>query len=703
MDEKLEAVTNKMSENEIKLAGPRTSLESCNNISSEGEGVLTNDTTLEASSSHSDVVLNTVESQLKCTEGNSCETVSSAELPVQPTEKSSLVEELAKLGTSDDVSKDRGIHDGRRSKSEQEVELRNPNDQKASPRKNGRNSETFDSDSNRKDETSGKSNTVVVQLLIEGQYTSDGKNKEVEFTFDDLSDKVEIIAAEMKDELNLELSLEHLIQLIQSNISSKLNLPLDEKKSDKGPDMMGSQSSVDNALATKLPVILVKNETDKKDSGDALSSNIERDSSRDSVKCVSGFDLSDNIVAEISRVNDSDEVKPLVVSRSSSGESGNKDLKTGLSADDSQDIMQRQLSPEKIEELRDDITLQQGIQLNVTPSGNSAPIPNDNTLTPINTDNKVISSKISPNMTSTSGISITRHELPPPGDNATVEELANYEKYLKDVEAIDKESRAARRAFEQRIQKHKIIQQTCEEDFLKMEADLEIQQAKLSSKQCAAEKKRDDDLTQIKDELCEKLRRLKMCIDKRRDNAKQEKIHCLQQDIDGHGVSSNLVEYSSSEVANGINMSSQDQTIASSSSETMANAFTKYDKTTSSLNVATSSSTSSSVQSCESPERLAIPSPTSSHHQHQHFMQHQPSSNSAPSVQAAGSMGGVGQDFTYSQDLPYNNSDIVSNGGYTSRSSNITGSYNNGGRSSIGSNSGSNDNGDSSEFTKSPI
>ena len=48
--------------------------------------------------------------------------------------------------------------------------------------------------------------------------------------------------------------------------------------------------------------------------------------------------------------------------------------------------------------------------------------------------------------------------VPPPGEDASTEEIQSYEMYLKENEKIDKECRAAKRVFEQRIQKHKIIQ-----------------------------------------------------------------------------------------------------------------------------------------------------------------------------------------------------------------------------------------------------
>lgn len=45
-----------------------------------------------------------------------------------------------------------------------------------------------------------------------------------------------------------------------------------------------------------------------------------------------------------------------------------------------------------------------------------------------------------------------------PDDDATAEELSDFTELLREIEKIDKECRAAKRVFEQRIQKHKITQ-----------------------------------------------------------------------------------------------------------------------------------------------------------------------------------------------------------------------------------------------------
>ena len=54
--------------------------------------------------------------------------------------------------------------------------------------------------------------------------------------------------------------------------------------------------------------------------------------------------------------------------------------------------------------------------------------------------------------------STSSQTLRPPAEDASPQEVLDYEEYLKETEKIDKECRAARRVFEQRIQKHKIIQ-----------------------------------------------------------------------------------------------------------------------------------------------------------------------------------------------------------------------------------------------------
>jgi hypothetical protein len=109
-----------------------------------------------------------------------------------------------------------------------------------------------------------------------------------------------------------------------------------------------------------------------------------------------------------------------------------------------------------------------------------------------------------------------------PDEDALPEELADYHIYVKEIEAIEKESRAARRVFEQRIQKHKIIQMTCEEDLQKMELDYSTQQSKLLNKKSAAEKKKTDELTRLRSELDKNLLELKHDIAKRRLHRKMQ-------------------------------------------------------------------------------------------------------------------------------------------------------------------------------------
>lgn len=48
--------------------------------------------------------------------------------------------------------------------------------------------------------------------------------------------------------------------------------------------------------------------------------------------------------------------------------------------------------------------------------------------------------------------------IPRPDSDATTEELTDFTELLREIEKIDKECRAAKRVFEQRIQKHKITQ-----------------------------------------------------------------------------------------------------------------------------------------------------------------------------------------------------------------------------------------------------
>ena len=65
---------------------------------------------------------------------------------------------------------------------------------------------------------------------------------------------------------------------------------------------------------------------------------------------------------------------------------------------------------------------------------------------------------------------------------------------------MDKESRAARRAFEQRIQKHKIIQEKCEDDFQKLQSELDLKVQELARKEENAVAKRDVELAKVRAE-----------------------------------------------------------------------------------------------------------------------------------------------------------------------------------------------------------
>ena len=65
------------------------------------------------------------------------------------------------------------------------------------------------------------------------------------------------------------------------------------------------------------------------------------------------------------------------------------------------------------------------------------------------------------------------------------------------MEKLGKESRAAKRAFEQRIQKHKSIQEKCDDDFLKLQDEYDNKIIELQRKEQSAAKKRDDEIIKL--------------------------------------------------------------------------------------------------------------------------------------------------------------------------------------------------------------
>ena len=75
----------------------------------------------------------------------------------------------------------------------------------------------------------------------------------------------------------------------------------------------------------------------------------------------------------------------------------------------------------------------------------------------------------------------------------------------KEMEKLGKESRAAKRAFEQRIQKHKSIQEKCDDDFLKLQDEYDNKMIELQRKEQSAAKKRDDEVIKLNQDFEKKI------------------------------------------------------------------------------------------------------------------------------------------------------------------------------------------------------
>ena len=73
--------------------------------------------------------------------------------------------------------------------------------------------------------------------------------------------------------------------------------------------------------------------------------------------------------------------------------------------------------------------------------------------------------------------------------------------YALEIEKLEKECRVAKRTYEQRIQKHKIIQETCEQDIANLVQDREQKLSSVDRKEEAMEQKRRVDMQKLQEEF----------------------------------------------------------------------------------------------------------------------------------------------------------------------------------------------------------
>jgi GTP-dependent phosphoenolpyruvate carboxykinase len=73
--------------------------------------------------------------------------------------------------------------------------------------------------------------------------------------------------------------------------------------------------------------------------------------------------------------------------------------------------------------------------------------------------------------------------------------------YIQEIEKLEKERRAAKRAFEQRIQKHKAIQEACEVDIGNLETERECKLQNFAKKEESIEKHMRKEVAKWEDEF----------------------------------------------------------------------------------------------------------------------------------------------------------------------------------------------------------
>lgn len=328
---------------------------------------------------------------------------------------------------------------------------------------------------------------VPVQLRIAEGHTSDGVVKEVEFVFNTAKDNYDVVAREMIDELGLLIPMEQLAALIQVQVCSvmkdvpPLQLPPAESSSCSTESVIlataadfGIVISNDSATedeATTAPVLAESTlttahhvETQVPNNSSAVAA-VDEKSPREvpTTECPSNVAaVATNVQPPITVITDISSVSP-----------------TALTPD-----------------------------LSTYPTLHTTAPPPQLTQCPSQESLISASTEDSPKQRRVTVEVIT-------DDAALVENAEAMEMLTKEKEKIEKESRAARRAFEQRIQKHKIIQvnhikmyvnrnvlqETCEEDLQKRREEYANQLSDLARKEKASAKKHEEDVQKLREDF----------------------------------------------------------------------------------------------------------------------------------------------------------------------------------------------------------
>mmetsp|Transcript_149 Transcript_149/g.263 ORF Transcript_149/g.263 Transcript_149/m.263 type:complete len:1094 (+) Transcript_149:111-3392(+) len=442
---------------------------------------------------------------------------------------------------------------------------------------------------------------VAVQLRIAEGHTSDGIIKDVEFLFNTEKDNFEVVATEMKEELNLTIPTEQLSTLIQLQVNSVAQL--DSSREDDlegGGEETGSGNSSTQYDETLLLAaagygITV---TDASESGDDCRNKMNTAPSASGVD-TSATNIMDGSGQELEQIRAvtpaSFSSHPTPASVSSSGAADEQLLKTpspglppvhpnsmarttespvhlhphdttptpaGASAagslatlrpgrDESADSINSTTSAGSQTVTADSnpispASMLEGDRSRVSPesshvSATGSPLDRSehNTITQSTSNNSLSSLDTGGHRGGACDMLEPIPEVPPPGEDASEAEVQDYAEYLKETEKIAKECRAAKRVFEQRIHKHKVIQETCEEDLQKVKAGYTQQCSQLDKSEAKALKKKDELMVQAKREFEEKVEALREARREKRRMRKQQLLLARQlQTQEHHGEGS---------------------------------------------------------------------------------------------------------------------------------------------------------------------
>jgi hypothetical protein len=156
-----------------------------------------------------------------------------------------LSKELAALNCSEDVRDDKGVQDGRRQAEREDA------DSNGSGRSSFKATAPVVQAANNQSTAAGSQATppvatppiVQLRLTIDKEHTIDGSGREVEFAFAPESDRYEVVAAEMIQELSLTLQVDALARTIEAEVAKVRSQEVESQ--DSGEAITSPTSSPD--------------------------------------------------------------------------------------------------------------------------------------------------------------------------------------------------------------------------------------------------------------------------------------------------------------------------------------------------------------------------------------------------------------------------------------------------------------------------